>query len=326
MECIKCKKKAVYGGKGQNLCKSHFLEYFESKVFRTIKEYALIEKNDKVCVAASGGKDSINVLYLSSLFCRKNNIEFFALAIDEGINGYRSKTLKDLKAFCKKQKIVLYVESFKKNFGKTLDSVKNDAMKRLGKKPCTVCGILRRTLLNRAARKYNATKLITGHNLDDESQSFLMNLLLGNMSRNAALGPITGLNTNEKFVARVKPLYFITEKESRLYSILKGFKTEFCECPNIGLSFRMTIRDELNAIEDKLPGAKNGMVNSFLEILPILKNYYSKEKSAKILAGKKAKENTNNKQDAKNFNYCSGCGDACSGNICNACLLLEELF
>jgi len=310
MECVKCKKKAVYAGKGQNFCKAHFLEYFENKVFRTIKDYNLIEKGNKVCIAASGGKDSINALYLTGIFCKRHDIDYFALAIDEGIKGYRSKTLKDLKGFCRKHKVTLHIESFKKNFGKTLDEMKDEAMIRLKKKPCTICGILRRTLLNRAARKHGATKLVTGHNLDDEAQSFLMNILLGNMSHNAALGPITGLSSNEKFVARVKPLYFITEKESRLYSILKGFKTEFCECPNIEMSLRMNVRDELNAIEEKLPGAKNGIVNSFMEIMPLLKESYRSNKQAK---------------SSRNFSYCEKCGEACSGKVCNACMLVEEL-
>ena len=61
------------------------------------------------------------------------------------------------------------------------------------------------------------------------------------------------LNDNDKFVPRVKPLYFMLEKETRLYAFLKGFKIEFSECPNINLSFRASIRDELNAIDNKLP-------------------------------------------------------------------------
>ena len=41
-----------------------FIKEFESKVKKTIKDYNLINKNDKVLVASSGGKDSTTVLYL----------------------------------------------------------------------------------------------------------------------------------------------------------------------------------------------------------------------------------------------------------------------
>lgn len=307
MKCTKCDKKAVHSGKGQYYCKSHFLEYFESKVTKTISRYNLLEYNDKVCVATSGGKDSLAVLYMTNLYCKKYGIECFALAIDEGIAGYRDHTLDDLKIFCEKYDVKLHIVSFKEKFGDTLDNIKDKAIKEYNKKPCTVCGIFRRTLLNRSARELGATKLVTGHNLDDEAQSFMMNTLLGNMSHNASLGPITGLNDNDKFVTRVKPLYFMLEKETRLFALLKEFKVEFTECPNIDMSFRAVIRDEINTIENKLPGAKNGIVNAFLEILPLLKDHYKQQKQKKT------------------FSYCKRCNDACSSDLCNSCKLEEEL-
>lgn len=303
MEC-RCGNKAVYEQQGQAYCKAHFLHYFETKILRTIKNHNLFDSKDTVCVAASGGKDSLALLYMTMKYCRKKGINFFALAIDEGIKGYRDKTIDDLKNFCEGYDIKLHIVSFKDRFGSTLDQVRDKAMKDLNKKPCTVCGIFRRTLLNREARALGATKLATGHNLDDESQSFLMNVVKGNMRHNAALGPITGLSTNEKFVARVKPLYFVLEKETRLFCLLKGFKVKFNECPNIGLSFRASVRDQLNELENKMPGAKHGIVNAFLSILPDLKQKY---------------------RNSKPFSYCQACGDPCSGNICNACQLEEKL-
>jgi uncharacterized protein (TIGR00269 family) len=305
MKCTKCEEKAVYEGNGQNFCKNHFLNYFENKVFRTIKRYELFNREDNICVATSGGKDSLAVLYMTMLYCKKYEIKFFALAIDEGIKGYRDHTLDDLKIFCDKYGITLNIVSFKEKFGDTLDNIREKALTEQNKKPCTVCGIFRRTALNRASRELGATKLVTGHNLDDEAQSYMMNLLLGNMSHNAALGPITGLNLNDKFIPRVKPLYFTLEKETRLFAILKEFKVSFNECPNINQSFRAVVRDELNTIEQKLPGAKNGVVNAFLEILPTLKAHYKKNKP---------------------FKTCTKCGDPSPNDTCNACKLEEELI
>lgn len=305
MKCTKCGEKAVYQGLGQNFCKNHFINYFENKVFRTIKSYELFNKNDTVCVATSGGKDSLAVLYMTMLYCKKHNIKFFALAIDEGISGYRDHTLNDLITFCEKYKITLHIFSFKDIFGDTLDNIRDKALHEKNKKPCTVCGIFRRTALNRISRELGATKLVTGHNLDDEAQSYLMNLFLGNMSHNAALGPITGINLNDKFIPRVKPLYFMLEKETRLFALLKNFKVSFNECPNINQSFRAIVRDELNIIESKLPGAKNSVVKAFLEILPTLKDHYKNNKPFKI---------------------CKKCGDPSSNDICNACKLEEELI
>lgn len=308
MICSKCDEKAVYNGYGRNFCKNHFFDYVENKVYKTITKYSLFDQKDKVCVATSGGKDSLVLLYFTSKYCKQHNIEFFALAVDEGIAGYRDHTLDDLKKFCENYDVKLNIVSFKEKYGDTLDNIRNKAMVDLNKKPCTVCGIFRRTLLNRTARELGATKLATGHNLDDEAQSFMMNTILGNMSHNASLGPQTGLQENNKFVTRVKPLYFILEKETRLYALLKNFKIDFAECPNVHLSFRAVVRDEINQIENKLPGAKNGIVNSFLEILPLLKEHYKQKKTLRT------------------FNYCEKCGDACSGKICNSCKLEDELM
>jgi len=298
MNC-KCGKKPVYYNNGTYLCKNHFINYFEKKVYKTIRKHTLINPNDKVCVAASGGKDSIATLYLVSQYCEKQNIEYFALAIDEGIKGYRNNTLKDLKNFCKKHKIKLEIASFKKSFGQTLDK-----MMKKSERPCIVCGIMRRKLLNKTSRELGASKLVTGHNIDDEAQTYLMNLLKGNMGLNAKMGPVSGIIRHEKFIPRVKPLYYMTEQETRLFCLLKGFKVEFTECPNINKSFRNQVRDELNKLEEGMPGGKYGIVKSFMELMPTLKSTY-KEKSS--------------------LQDCEKCGEPTTSKVCNACLTLEVI-
>jgi uncharacterized protein (TIGR00269 family) len=308
MKCTLCDKPAVFKLPNMLLCKNHFLDYFEKKAIKTIQKYKLIERNDNICVATSGGKDSLSVLYIINQYCKKYKIPFFALVIDEGIKGYREHTIEDLKKFCKDYDIKLKIASFKETFGKSLDEIKDKSMDQLGKKPCTACGILRRNILNKVAREEKATKLVTGHNLDDEAQAYMMNLFLGNMGHNAALGPISGLSKTEKFVTRIKPLYFISEKETRLFAILKNFQVGFNECPNVVHSYRAQVRDMLNKMEEVKHGSKNGIVNSFLEILPELKVKYKAEK-------------TKNKK----YNSCKFCGEPSAGEVCNTCQLLKQL-
>ena len=74
MNCSKCNEKAIYSNCVMLLCKNHFLSYFEAKVIRTINRYGLIKKNDIVCVATSGGKDSLAVLFMTMVYCRRNKI------------------------------------------------------------------------------------------------------------------------------------------------------------------------------------------------------------------------------------------------------------
>ena len=141
----------------------------------------------KIAVATSGGKDSLAMLYLLNKHYK--NVE--AIAIDEGISGYRADTLKALIDFCDKNKIKYHIYSFMSEFGKTLDK-----MMKKQENPCTVCGILRRQLLNKYSRGFD--KLSIGHNRDDEAQSILMNLLKNNLEISARLGPFVGLIRDKK--------------------------------------------------------------------------------------------------------------------------------
>lgn len=293
VNCKRCKDKPVINGS----CKSCFLRYFEKKVRKTIREFELIEKNDRVLVACSGGKDSTSVLYLiKKIFANRRDLTIEAIAIDEGIKGYRDESLKFLKAFCKKEKVKLHIYSFKKEFGKNLDDMVKD------EKPCSVCGVLRRKILNFMSKKLKATKLVTGHNLDDECQSILMNQFRRNIKLSARLGPKTGVLKDKNFVQRVKPFYLMSEKEVATYAFLKGFMTDLNECPYENESYRSDVRDMLNNFEQKYAGTKSSIIASFLEILPLLKKEY--------------------KGDLK---FCKECGEPSSQEICQSCKIVKKI-
>ena len=99
---------------GQKLNEKRFVRYFEKKVLYAIRKFNLINKSDKVAVACSGGKDSNVVLYILNKLCTQRRQQIEAIAIDEGIKGYRDNLLKSLKEFCKREKIKLHIFSFKK--------------------------------------------------------------------------------------------------------------------------------------------------------------------------------------------------------------------
>jgi tRNA-5-methyluridine54 2-sulfurtransferase len=308
MNCERCEKTAIIELQHGSLCKDHFLNYFEKKVFKTINKYKLVSRDDVVCVAASGGKDSLTVLYLLKKYFEKNNFDIknlSALSIDEGIKGYRNVTLQHLQDFCTKHNVPLEVQSFKDNFTITLDDAIPIIQKKTGKKPCNICGAWRRYLLNTFAKKMGATKVVTGHNLDDEAQAVLMNTFKANNKQSSKMGPISGLKTHAGFVQRVKPLYFCTEKETRLYTFIKQIKVDNAECPNVTQSYRADIRDMLNSFEAKYPGTKTGIINSFLYTLPLLKEHHT---------------NSNNMETSPK--KCEVCSEPSQKTICNACELV----
>ena len=89
--CKYCKTKPVIflTNNKKGLCKSCFFKYFEKKVNKTINDFKLINPNEKVGVAISGGKDSLTLLYLLNKLKDKKRFKIEALLIDEGIKGYR---------------------------------------------------------------------------------------------------------------------------------------------------------------------------------------------------------------------------------------------
>ncbi len=299
MNC--CSQKPIFEmHSGEKLCKAHFTGYFEAKVFKTIRQFNLIEKAENLGVALSGGKDSLTVLHILNRFSVQNpKIKINAIAIDEGIHNYREKTLKTALDFCSKNNIQLHIFSYKDEFGLTLDEM----LKILNVKPCAICGIFRRYLLNKKSRELKLTKLATGHNLDDECQSVLMNQMRNDVKASARLGPKSGLVKDEKFVQRIKPLYLCTEKEVTTYAFVNGLLDNFNECPNVSQSFRAQVRDAINDLESKFPGTKYAIINSFLHVLPYLKERF-KEGAIKV---------------------CMNCSEPGSNDVCNACIHLERL-
>jgi uncharacterized protein (TIGR00269 family) len=288
MKCKSCNEKSVYSN--PNYCKKHFSEYVEKKVEKTIKNFNLINKKEKICVAVSGGKDSTSLLFI----LKKLGYKVEALAIDEGIKGYRNVTLDFIKKFCKEHKIKLVVKSYEEDFGKRLDGVVKK-----GEPACNICGTFRRHLLNKYSQQYS--KIATGHNLDDEAQAVLMNLLKAQTFMLGRQGPKTA---KKEFVRKIKPLYFLKEKEIMIYAYINKFNVPFLECPFAAESFRGHVRDWLNKLENETPGTKDNVVKHYL-----------------LLADKIAKNN----HDGEDLDECPVCGFPSSNGLCKTCRIKISL-
>lgn len=274
-----------------------FVKKIEQRVASTIKKYRLINPADKVLVAASGGKDSTTLLYI----LKKLGYNVEAATINVHIGCYTKQNLNRVKRFCKKIGIKLHIIDFKKVCGASLDyfnkQLRNKGIK-LG--PCTICGVLKRKLLNQLARKLGATKLATGHTLDDVAQSVFLNLLKNRLEINTHLGPNSGV-ISKNFVPRIKPLYFVSESETTTYSKMHGFDVYYQRCPRSFASTRHQLRRFFASYAN--PDAKANLINWFVKTLPKLKKKYSHKK---ILS-------------------CTTCGEPSSSKVCRACQILALL-
>ncbi len=307
VKCTACRRPAVaylrYAG--HYFCKKHFLSLYWRRVKRHIYRTGMIQKGDTVGIAASGGKDSTALLYvLSKMFKGWPGVKLVAISADEGAKGYRSESVKVVGKHCKRLGIRHEIVSFKKEFGMPIDKVVR-VLRRKGetKGVCSFCGVLRRYILNKAARRLGCTKLATAHNLDDEAQSILMNFMRGQTDRMARLGPVTGVSRQDGFVQRIKPLRKIPEKENALFVLLNNIEIEKGSCPYRGEAFRGDVRKLLNIMESKHAGTKFTIVETFDKLLPALKE----------------------KQKGEKPNKCGMCGELTSGHTCKVCQILEMI-
>ena len=276
------------------MCSEHFQGRLRDAVETSLCEY--VSSSDIIAVAVSGGKDSTALLDITSDWARTRNIKLFAICIDEGIEGYRKKTVTFLRKFCESKDIKLRVISFKEEFGKTLDECLADGM---GVRACTLCGTLRRYLLNSHSRKMGATKILFAHNRDDELQTFFMNLFSGNLPQLSRKGELIGIIDHPLFVVRLKPLIRVPERALATYALL-NYPIPDEECPYLEESSRVESRKFINELESKCPGSKSRIMNTYLEeILPPLKQ---------------GAPNLQNK-----LKVCTTCGEPTSGETCKAC-------
>ncbi len=296
MKCSKCSRKAIGVFQQKGYCSEHFKQAFEDFVFNFMDEKKLISSS-RVAVAVSGGKDSTSVLNVVMKYMDKKGLgKPKALSVDEGIKGYRKETIGNVRDFCDKNNIELKVVSYREEFGFSLD----EFLEEFNTHPCTVCGILRRYLLNKLARDYDV--LVTGHNLDDESQSVLMNLVNADLGLLARQGFRPGLLYSDKFTKRIKPFYLVKEKEVMVYSLVCDLGAPLGSCPNAHLAFRNPVRDLINEREGKEPGVKRNIVEFFLSLKGDLVGMVEDDV----------------------LQECGRCGEPTSGNVCKACLIRES--
>ncbi|ADV64929.1 TIGR00269 family protein [Desulfurococcus mucosus] len=303
-KCSVCGRPAVYVNpvNGKAYCRVHFIEYFEKKVKKTIRKYEMLGEREHIIVAVSGGKDSMALLHFLRKLSRKiPGWRITAVLVDEGISGYREKTIRNLAKYAEENGVEYRVASFKEYIGATLDEIVEKGRSRgLPYLPCSYCGVFRRYVLNKAARELGGTVIATAHNMDDVVQTFIMNLASNSVDKIYRLTPVTG-NGEGGFIRRVKPFYMVLEKESALYALLNNLvEPEYVQCPYAHYNIRFTIRRMINELEDKYPGVKYGLVNSLLSL-------------------------TRDRQPSSTRGYiCEICGEPSSHRVCRACLYRFE--
>lgn len=258
----------------------------------------MFKRGEKVCVAASGGKDStVLAEVMTTLNARHDyGLNLNLLSIDEGISGYRDDSLETVKRNQVHYQLDLTILSYKDLYGWSMDEI----VTHIGRKGnCTFCGVFRRQALDRGATKIGADKIVTGHNADDIAETVLLNVLRGDVPR---LQRCTQATTGaDGSLPRSKPFKHAYEKEIVMdahFKKLDYFSTECLYSPN---AYRGFAREFLKDVE-------RADASTVLNII---------QSGESVQAGSTFKMPTQG--------TCDRCGYISSQKLCKACVLLDDL-
>ena len=106
--------------------------------------------------------------------------------------------------------------------------------------------------------------MVLGHNLDDFSQTILMNHSRGDVSRMNRMAPHKYVQKG--FIPRLLPLRRLPEQEVYLYAILKEMSFHDGDCPYAGKAQRNFFRKIIMDMEAKQPGTRHSLVNGMEKI------------------------------------------------------------
>ena len=299
MICDRCENPAVYTRKysGQKLCSKCFSNSIVRKTAKTISKYNMIQHNELVAVAVSGGKDSLALLKIIHEMATTHNFRIKVITIDEGIPGYRNEALEIVKKFCGELNVEYKIYSYKDLFELTLDDAL-ELRKNEKTSSCSICGTLRRRAIDFAAKDIGADVIATGHNLDDTLQTFVINMLSGDTNKIGWMDPDTSTNTLRK----IKPFSEIYESEIVFYAFTNNIPFQSEPCPHMNEGIRTEIREFLNSLESQHSGIKNNLYRSISKVSQIMKNSNYKQKTT-----------------------CKKCGNECTGNVCSVCNMILKL-
>ncbi len=264
----------------------------QTQVKQTIKKYKLCNKSEKIIVALSGGKDSTVVAYI--LKNLDYNIQGFHINL--GLGDYSLRCEKAVKKLCKQLEIKLHIYDFNKNYGSSMCYLRTSIQSKKALKNCAICGVIKKWILNKQARKLKADKIATGHHLDDEAQTFFLNILKGAPQLSANTGPITRNVLDKKFIPRIKPLFYVLENDIRKFSKTKKLPVIYEHCPCALDSYRIQVREFFKTLSNK--DKKN-----------IIKNF---ERVQGKIKGKD-----------KKISYCEICGEPTRKKVCKRCELMN---
>ncbi|HEX8993554.1 MAG TPA: ATP-binding protein [Anaerolineales bacterium] len=305
MKCKKCGAKASVNMRQHKLalCKEHYLEWVPEQAERFIKKYDMFSHADRILVAVSGGKDSLSLWDILVRLGYQADGLYIGLGIDGGF-GYSSESHRLAAKFADAHSLHLQVVDVEGEYGQSIP-VMSELSHRGQGKPCAVCGLTKRHVMNRIARDLGYDVLATGHNLDDEAAVLFGNTLRWSGEFLLRQGPV--LPAVPGMARKAKPLCRFYEREMTAYALLRGIEYIYEECPFAEGSTSIYYKEVLNKLENDRPGSK---LTFYLRFLEARHEGLFAEQDRRV----------------QDLHPCPNCGQPTSApGLCSFCRMIEKL-
>ncbi len=196
--------------------KLNIYENIKNEVIKNILENDLIQNKDKIVVAVSGGPDSMCLLTilndLKKTFLDMYNISYDIIVahVNHGIRKESDSEKEYVENFCKKLNVPFYY-------------LKEDVEDLAKKKKMSIeaCGRdVRYEFFDKVKKETNSTKIAVAHNLDDNVETILLNIIRG-----CGLKGLIGMDFFSNYI--IRPLITIEKKYILEYNIYQNLNPCF---------------------------------------------------------------------------------------------------
>ncbi len=239
------------------LCAKDFPPWFRRQVERAIKKFRMVRKDEKVLVAVSGGKDSSAVWHALHTLGYETEGLYLNLGISR--KNYSNESLEALEKVASKLGRPLHVVTVENVLGVGIEDVR-----RYTSRPtCSVCGLVKRYLMNDTAVRLGFHVIATGHNLDDEATMLLHNVLHWQVEYMGRQKPV--LQSSEGFVRKIKPLIYLEEFQTTAYCVIERIPFARDDCPFAEGATTIRLKELMYQLEYTSPGTKRRFLDGFLK-------------------------------------------------------------
>lgn len=240
-----------------HLCEEHFWAYFERRV-RRVLERAGVRRGHRILASVSGGKDSASLLEALHRLQPELGFELAAVHIDLGIGEYSRVSRQAAEREASRLGVPLAVIDLREALGMGIPELSLASRR----PPCSVCGLVKRYVLNAAAVEAGADYLAMGHNGDDIAAYALKAFINQDLEALRKLGPLTP-SIDGLAVGRLRPLYMISEKESLVYALTRRASFTMMECPNVTRrQAEVRLKIWFTELERSMPGVRDQLLGN----------------------------------------------------------------